>query len=375
MNITNAKQVYYHNKDWECSNVIGDEFIACSHGNPNTHEKTLLYKVNLTTKVRVPLLHKWCTDNKSGLEDAYWLKNVNGYDWLGAERKVWGGDQANISVFRAKTGTNDYKWLFDIKPTTNIWEDYSVSSLCMKYESGMIKCVYEGRYKSNVNDYKTGYLEISPILLKVIYREKAPIISDRLVPDDYGSKISGHRQDVPYQSDWLAVVYKLVGNVWVKDYEPKDQDGRVGEYYFNSYYWKSNKDGLWKVTTQPPIEPPTGDYMKPIIKFEDGELIVTNLDTDVAKYSWQYSKTKGGYDGWLNFGDTYLIPTAYQIDGYEFWCYGFAKDGGKTVDSDRYVYGNVVEPPEPPPPPPPPPPPNTNAEIVAEIKVLLDKIK
>jgi len=266
MNITNAKQVYYHNKDWECSNVIGDEFIACSHGNPNTHEKTLLYKVNLTTKVRVPLLHKWCTDNKSGLEDAYWLKNVNGYDWLGAERKVWGGDQANISVFRAKTGTNDYKWLFDICPTSNSWEDYSVSSPTMRYSNGVIKVVYEGRFKNkqyDVNYYKTGYLEISPILLKVIYREKNPILSDRLVPDDFtGTKLSGHRQGTGTVWDkddiWHAVVYKLVGNKWVQDFEPKYKGIGVGEYYFNKYFWYNNDKGLWRISTEP-----NGDNMKP----------------------------------------------------------------------------------------------------------------
>ena len=53
-----GKQIYYHKNDWECSNFIGDEFIVTSHGTPNTHKDTLLYRVNVKTGTRTPLQNR-----------------------------------------------------------------------------------------------------------------------------------------------------------------------------------------------------------------------------------------------------------------------------------------------------------------------------
>ena len=81
---------------------------------------------------------------------------------------------------------------------------------------------------------------------------------------------------------------------------------------------------------------------QPIIKLLGNALGVVDPIVG-ATYSWQYSKTPNGYDGWLNFGNTYEIPTHLQVDGYEFWCY--QKEGlDKSTDSERVVYGGTQPP-------------------------------
>lgn len=260
-NILMNKQIYHHDRDWECGKVRGNLYPVSGHGNPNTHKDSVLSIVNLTNKVRTPILRDWCKDNQAGLEDLF-IDGVGDYDWLGAEKKLWYGQQLDMSFFRALKGTNDWKWIFDIKPIGTGFQKKSVSSPTFKFENGVVKVIYEGRRgltkETGVHDYKIGYLEVNPNTFKISNRSTTPIMSDRLVPDDFEGKISGHRRGTATQDDpndkWHAVVYKKVDGVWVQDYEPKDQDGRVGEYYFNGYYWKSNKDGLWKVVkdTKPP---------------------------------------------------------------------------------------------------------------------------
>lgn len=363
--LKNTKKLYYKKGIWENSNIIGDEFIECSHADPNTHKETLLTRVNFKTGQRTPILRDWCKDNKYGLEDAYWLKNIFGWTWLAAEAKPYDhinpnnihNDQIDIAVFRAKDGTNNWQRLFSITPIGNGFQKASVSSPTFRFVNGILEFVYEGRPGLNVpevDEYRTGYLEINPQTFQVSNRSVNPIISDRLVPDDFiGNKISGHRQDVPRQGKWLSVVYKKVSGVWVKDFEPKDQDGRVVEYHFNGYYFKNRGQELWSYgnSASPQPKPPTtnGGDVKPQIELNNDKLKVTNPVTG-EKYAWQVKYISGRVE-WFKFSygsEEVAVRDQDKEGGNKFWCYLMSN---KSALSNTVVYGGVVDIPDDDPPP------------------------
>jgi len=344
-------KIYHHPLDWECSNFIGDEFIVTSHTDPNIHETTFLYKVNVKNNTRKPFMHKWCKDNQAGLEDVYWLKIINGYDYFGAEIKKWScngnGEQNDSGIFKAPAGTDNYKLVCKIKPEGAGWQSYSISSLVFKHEGGRyMEVLYEGRYRADKNDYKVGQLTYDLETDTVTARSNNPIFCDRLVCDDLkGNRLSGHRRGTATHDDksdiWHAVVYKLVGGIWKEEYEPKDQDGRVGEYYFDGHYWKSNDEGMWKFT----LQPNGGNMIIPKIIIEDDVLEVVNPEIGKV-YNWQVGH--GGQMsnwGWLGVGVTKTIKNPLKVEGNIFWCY---KSDSPSKLSNIIKYEECVAPPPPP---------------------------
>lgn len=115
-----------------------------------------------------------------------------------------------------------------------------------------------------------------------------------------------------------------------------------GEWYF---FPENNGTGLHigepKYKETVPME-------KPIIELVDNQLRITNIDSGVDKYSWQYWDTESPnrYTSWLApFAETFDIPLNLQVNGFEFWCYG-RDSNGKVVTSDsiRFVYKDAVVP-------------------------------
>lgn len=363
----NGKYIY------ENSNFINGECIICTHNIVgNNHKDTRLS--SWKNGVVKPILR----DFDFGLEDAFWLQNINGYDWLWAEKKPYNNSQRNISFFRAISGTHDWKFLYDIKPISD-FEKASVSSPTVNYENGIFEMIYEGRPTltiPGVNDYRVGYLEINPDTLKILNRSTKPIFDDRLVPDDFtGIKISGHRQDIPYESLWLSVVYKYKNGKWIKDYEPKVDGKRVGEFYFNGYYYKEQYGGMWKwKESQSPK--PNGKNMKPQRLLFDGKILSCDDIPTASRFDayatggFQYDLISSRFSrfnnrvSFMNIADKFI-----KGKGQEFWI--IAEVDGVKYISNRLKFGE-----------PEPPEPNNNEIYKANIedwthKILLevDKIK
>ena len=184
-------------------------------------------------------------------------------------------------------------------------------------------------------------------------RATQPISNVNAVPDDLWFedgwwKHSWHTHDKT--EGWFGFVYKSreFDKGLVFDYKATLDGKTIGEIYFTNSnkvrFWHSNQQGMWEGYLDNSQPPNGGSNMKqPQIKLVGNKLEVIN-PIATAVYSWQYSKTPNGYDGWLGFGNTYEIPIDKQYKGYEFWCY--QKEGlDKSIDSERIVYGGEIEPP------------------------------
>ncbi|GAG09298.1 unnamed protein product, partial [marine sediment metagenome] len=268
-------------------------------------------------------------------------EDIEGYDFLGAEAKPYDENgknlsQTDIDIFRCLTGTNNWVYFLTIKPTNHHWKSYSISSLVMKYmENGIIDFLYEGRYASDVNDYKIGH-GIFGIDTKISLIDFNPFMPDRLVSDDWtGIQISGHRRGTATKDDktdqWHAVVYELVNDEWVEDYTPTYQNKTIGEYYFSGHFYIKNQ-GMWQE-----IKESNGGNVKPEIKLVGNKLSVIDPIAGV-KYNWNYwdGISPNKFTEWMSpTGDTYDIPSGKQKNGYEFWCY---PDSEASNMSNREVY-------------------------------------
>jgi len=362
MKIINAKQIipqtiYAPNKfRWfeNCYIKEVDAFILTSHGNPNTHDTTKLF-YHKVGQGFVPILEKWCKDNKIGLEDPHVPEKIGEWWYLSAEGKPYNGTQENIYTFKSKHLDRDWIELpeLTITPTTDKFQNKSMSSPTnLKRGTDIIQyfeCrgdnwnVPQGTYNATIS-----YCIINTLTDKITYRHNQPIAKD--VPDDVCFKNGSYLHSVHAldKDGWYGYVYKsLEFDSGLQYAYTQTLDGkRIGEIYFTDsnkvIFWHSNEQGMWEGYLDNSQPPNGGSNMKqPIIQLVGNTLGVINPISG-AQYSWQYSRTPSGYDGWLEpFGSTYTIPKGLQIKGYEFWCY--QKDGNeRSPDSLRIVYGGTA---------------------------------
>ena len=277
--------------------------------------------------------------------------------------------------------TNTGTWNFDgeiLKPSEDGWDYHAYSpSFFLNRLSPMI---YEGTSKAELGVENVGIAIM--VDGKYVKSSRNPILKAK----DFGFGSISPNELIEDDGKVLLNATVLENGLWVsKVFEGTNEldnwklqtkeliKSELGLIAAFSTFKTST--GEWKVLYQlvggneiylgTPVKSATnGDNMKPIIKIDGNKLSVVDL-IDGEQYSWNYSKTHGGYDGWLAFGDTYDIPDDKQKDGYEFWCYPMS-DASKI--SERIIYSGAVV-------PIPIPEPNDNAEIVKQIRVLLDKIK
>ncbi len=327
MKIINAKLLYNTDKFriFENSNFQGDEFIATEHPldpKDERHSNTRLSVINVVTKKRTPILRDWCDNNRKGLEDVYWLKNINGYDYFGAEAKPYGAngkniDQTDIDIFKCVTGTHDWKYILSIKPTNNYFEKWSVSSPAFKYVSnGTLDCLYEGRHSlEEHDDFRTGYCVIGLNTETIIRRNNKPISKERLVPDDIQFKDSYYWFSMHTRTDadkWFGLVYKskFIDRDLKHAYTQTLDGKKIGEIYFTDsnkvYFYKKNFEGMWEGYLEQPQLPIGGDVLK---------LKVTSKDNNHVLLEWQHPqgvnnvhferKSKKGNPIYLGTKDSY----------------------------------------------------------------------
>ena len=105
-----------------------------------------------------------------------------------------------------------------------------------------------------------------------------------------------------------TVNFMKTNSKWIKDSEPKDQDGSIGEYYFDKHYWKSNKDGMWKFETPKPPEPPIEEdmslkkieeYAKEVEKYGRWIEIETDKARAILNTIDSYSEEQRKYARWI----------------------------------------------------------------------------
>jgi len=197
------------------------------------------------------------------------------------------------------------------------------------------------------------------------------------VPDKYVMEIVSHIVDVGWRQG-IAVCDTFDGQYEILNTNiTKKQTGQSTMFHlFYTDKWMAlastvddpNNIYLAEVITGEVPEPPVnGGSMKPVITIFNDYLKLVEVVPNATKYDWQCDKSPGY---WIGSGDSINIPEHLRVDGNEFWCYATV-DGSRTADSDRVVYGGVVEPPE---EPEVPEPPTDNVAIANQIIALAEQI-
>jgi len=362
--IINGEKVEFY----ENSNIIDNQIILCGHtkdanGKPH-HYLTKLYYHEVGTNIYEMILKEWCDEHKEGLEDPHINveKTPQGYYYLSAESKPYleGTGNLNTETFKSKNLRTGWEWCPDltIKPDPDYkFQEYSISSNVNYYLGDNKMLQY---YECRAFDFWTHSVD-QPYHATISYRtfdtrtdkeikRHNDFIVDWAVCDDVWYKdgyyyLSAHnfdkRLELPNNA-WYGFVLrsKNFDKGFEFAYRPTLNGYTIGEVYFTDInkirFWKNNDEGMFEGYLE---QSQIGDNMKPVIKFENNKLSVINVVSG-AKYSWQYSKIKDGYTGWLDFGDTYTIPINKQVNGYEFWCYNFNLPENERIDSIRFVYGD-----------------------------------
>ncbi len=333
MNITNAKQIIPNPPGLK----IFENFrldIICTHTTPNTHANTKLHRWKNGKLIPLKI------DNPNGMEDAHEV--VRGSNRLMAcEIKDIGGEQWSTGIFKSTDGIN-YTQTDRLKPTSNNWEKDSVSSPTFyDDDTDNIPMLYEGRYRENWDDFKTGIAQVNFKTGKIVNRSSLTFLNDRLVPDDIWEENGWYWYSFHTRTDsmgWYALLYKsrAFGSRLIFESNFTFRGGTIGSYYRDkSFGWK-NYEGIWQVIN----EPTNGGNVKPQIELNNDKLKVTNPVTG-EKYAWQVKYSSGRVE-WFGFGSEVDIRDGDKIDGNRFWCYPMSN---KSTLSNVVPYETDEEPP------------------------------
>lgn len=338
MNIKNAKLIVLNPPGLEIFENFGIDII-CTHETPNTHATTKLWRRKNDKLILIK------TDNPNGLEDANEVRR--GDDRLMAcEVKMIGGNQDDIGIFKTTDGIN-YHQTDTFIPTTG-WQKDSVSSPTF-YDNGLpnVPMLYEGRYRENWDDFKTGLAYVNFATGKIVSRQSNPISNDRLVPDDIWFKNGWYWYSMHSRNDtlgWYAKLYKskVFGQDLIFDSNITYKGETIIAYYNKdrSFYWNNQAGGMYQEVK----ETNNGGNVNQIAKI-DGLVLSAATVSNAVSYQWQYVKDNGSSE-WFKAGQTFTIPTGHRKDGRGFFFYAKFADGSRVLgNSNTVIFGEVIEPP------------------------------
>ena len=339
--------------------------IICTHETPNTHVTTKLHRWKNEEFIPLEI------DNLNGMEDASEVER-NGKYLMACEIKDIGGEQKNIGIFKSTNGINYHQT--EIFAPISGWQKDSVSrpTFYDNHNNNIVPMLYEGRYKENWDNFKTGIAYVNFETGKTQGRDTEPILNKRLVPDDIWFENGWYWYSFHSRNDalgWYAKLYKskIFGDDLIFDSNITYKGETIIAYYRDkSFYWK-NFEGMWQVQTN------GGTMLNLKLTQKSGNMILAEWIHPQGVHNVHFErKDKSGNPQLIGTKD-YLAKEKWEFENV--WnAKEFRIRPDTTNDWGDWILLNGTEPIE--------PPTNDNKALIDSIKkdltsieIKLDKIK